>query len=137
MESIPGLHKCLKIRAQGNQTHALNSNEAFFGEHQDRVSTLFQELESAPSHLYKLQINHLSPYFKTFMEHRDRFQGMNFASLCSLAGCNYPIPTRCLAPIDFLTIPALVRNWIGFPRYKSRVTCTYGLHNENKTGFPI
>ncbi len=32
---------------------------------------------------------------------------MNSASLCSLAGrYNNPIPTRCLAPIDFLKIPA-------------------------------
>ncbi len=39
---------------------------------------------------------------------RNRFQGMNSASLCSLAGrYNSPIPTRCLAPIDFLKIPAL------------------------------
>jgi hypothetical protein len=33
---------------------------------------------------------------------------MNSASLCSLAGrYNNPIPTRCLAPMDFLKIPAL------------------------------
>ncbi len=32
---------------------------------------------------------------------------MNSASLCSLAGrYNNPIPPRCLAPIDFLKIPA-------------------------------
>jgi hypothetical protein len=32
---------------------------------------------------------------------------MNSASLCSLAGrYDNPIPTRCLAPIDFLKIPA-------------------------------
>jgi hypothetical protein len=32
---------------------------------------------------------------------------MNSASLCSLAGrYNNPIPTPCLAPIDFLKIPA-------------------------------
>ncbi len=32
---------------------------------------------------------------------------MNFASLCSLAGrYENPIPPRCLAPIDFLKIPA-------------------------------
>jgi hypothetical protein len=38
---------------------------------------------------------------------RNRFQGMNSARLCSLAGrYNNPIPTRCLAPIDFLKIPA-------------------------------
>jgi hypothetical protein len=33
---------------------------------------------------------------------------MNFASLCSLAGrYKNPIPPRCLAPTDFLKIPAL------------------------------
>ncbi len=40
------------------------------------------------------------------MEPRNRFQGMNSASLFSLAGrYDNPIPTRCLAPIDFLKIP--------------------------------
>jgi hypothetical protein len=35
---------------------------------------------------------------------------MNSASLCSLAGrYEIPIPPRCLAPIDFLKIPALAR----------------------------
>ena len=35
---------------------------------------------------------------------------MNSASLCSLAGrYDNPIPTRCLAPIDFLKIPALIK----------------------------
>ncbi len=34
---------------------------------------------------------------------------MNSASLCSLAGrYETPIPRRCLAPIDFLKIPALL-----------------------------
>jgi hypothetical protein len=34
---------------------------------------------------------------------------MNSASLCSLAGrYENPIPPRCLAPIDFLKIPALL-----------------------------
>ncbi len=47
-----------------------------------------------------------SPYFKTFMEPRNRIQGMNSASLCSLAGrYDNPIPTRFLAPIDCLKIP--------------------------------
>jgi hypothetical protein len=33
---------------------------------------------------------------------------MNSASLCSLAGrYENPIPPRCLAPMDFLKIPAL------------------------------
>ncbi len=48
--------------------------------------------------------------FKNFLEPRNRFQGMNSASLCSLAGrYNNPIPTRFLAPIDCLKIPALVK----------------------------
>jgi hypothetical protein len=43
------------------------------------------------------------------MEPRNRFQGMNSVSLCSLAGrYDNPIPTRFLAPIDCLTIPSLV-----------------------------
>ncbi len=55
--------------------------------------------------------------FKTFMEPRNRFQGINSASLCSLAGrYDNPIPTRFLAPIDCLKIPALsmcpgARSW--------------------------
>jgi hypothetical protein len=41
------------------------------------------------------------------MEHRNQCQGINSASLCSMAGrYDNPIPTRCLAPIDFLKIPA-------------------------------
>jgi hypothetical protein len=40
---------------------------------------------------------------------RNRFQGMNSASLRSLTGRNDdPIPPRFLAPIDFLKIPAQV-----------------------------
>jgi hypothetical protein len=42
-----------------------------------------------------------------FMGPRNWFQGMNSASLCSLAGrYENPIPPRCLAPKDFLKIPA-------------------------------
>jgi hypothetical protein len=41
------------------------------------------------------------------MEPRNRFQGINSASLCSLAGrYENPIPTRFLAPLDFSKIPA-------------------------------
>jgi hypothetical protein len=48
-----------------------------------------------------------SPYFLTFMEPRNLFQGVNSASLCSQAGRYYnPIPPRFLAPIDCLKIPA-------------------------------
>jgi hypothetical protein len=53
-------------------------------------------------------VDSLSQYFQTFLEPRNRFQGMNSASLCSLAGLyDNPIPTRFLAPIDCLKIPAL------------------------------
>ncbi len=42
-----------------------------------------------------------------FMEPRNRFQGMNSASLCRLADrYDNPIPTLFLAPIDCLKIPA-------------------------------
>jgi hypothetical protein len=45
------------------------------------------------------------------MEPRNRFQGINSASLCSLAGWyDNPIPTRFLAPIDCLKIPPLLYN---------------------------
>jgi hypothetical protein len=41
------------------------------------------------------------------MEPRNRFQGMNSACLCSLAGrYDNPITTRFLAPLDCLKIPA-------------------------------
>ncbi len=44
-----------------------------------------------------------------FMGPRNWFQGMNSASLCSLAGrYKNPIPPQCLVPIDFLKIPAQV-----------------------------
>ncbi len=42
-----------------------------------------------------------------FMGPRNWFQGMNSASLCSLAGrYDDPIPPQFLAPIDFLKFPA-------------------------------
>jgi hypothetical protein len=44
------------------------------------------------------------------MEPRKRYQGMNSASLCNLAGrYDNPIPPRFLAPIDSLKIPALLK----------------------------
>jgi hypothetical protein len=46
----------------------------------------------------------------TFKGPRNRFQGINSASLCILAGqYDKPIPTQLLAPIDCSKIPALVR----------------------------
>ncbi len=53
------------------------------------------------------------------MEPRNRFQGINSANLCSLAGrYDNPIPPRFLAPIDSLKIPALCYTvycvtWVG------------------------
>ncbi len=49
-----------------------------------------------------------SRYFKTFNEPRNRLQGINSASLCSLAGrYDNPIPTWFLTPRDCSKIPAL------------------------------
>jgi hypothetical protein len=46
-------------------------------------------------------------FFKTFKEPKNRFQGIDSARLCSLAGqYDNPIPTLFLAPIDCLKIPA-------------------------------
>jgi hypothetical protein len=54
-----------------------------------------------------MHIESQSPYFEMFMEPRNRFKGMNSASLCSLAArYDNPIPTRFLAPIDCLKITA-------------------------------
>jgi hypothetical protein len=45
--------------------------------------------------------------FQTMVSPRNRFQGINSASLCSLAGrYDNPSPTRFLAPIVGLKIPA-------------------------------
>ncbi len=40
------------------------------------------------------------------MEPRNRYQGMNSASLCNPGRYDNPIPTRFLGPIDSLKIPA-------------------------------
>jgi hypothetical protein len=48
------------------------------------------------------------PVLLNVMEPSNRFQGINSASLCSLAGrYDNPIPARFLVPIDCLKIPAL------------------------------
>jgi hypothetical protein len=63
-----------------------------------------------------------------FMGPKNQFQGTNSARLCSLAGrYENPIPPRCLAPIDFLKIPALA-TYTGFIRGILRgVRCTKSL----------
>jgi hypothetical protein len=63
------------------------------------------------------------------MEPRNRCQGINSASLFSLAGrYDNPIPTRCLAPIDFLKIPAQVL----FSCFASKRIGGYYMGNEYK-----
>jgi hypothetical protein len=48
------------------------------------------------------------PELEFLKEPKNRFQVANSARLCGLAGrLDYPIPTRFLAPIDCLKIPAL------------------------------
>jgi hypothetical protein len=50
----------------------------------------------------------LSPNFFTSKAPRNRFQGINSTSLCSLAGrYDNPVPSRFLAPIECLIIPTL------------------------------
>ncbi len=70
------------------------------------------------------------------MEPRNRCQGINSASLCSLAGrYDNPIPTPCLAPIYFLKIPALGLQctqypWLFNPQstYRGRVEMGGGVY---------
>ena len=48
------------------------------------------------------------------MDLRNRFHGIDSASLCSLAGrYDNPIPTWLLAPIDCSKIPALIEESVG------------------------
>jgi hypothetical protein len=56
----------------------------------------------------------LRRHFKTFKEPRNRFQELDPASLCSLAGRqDNLIPARFLAPIDCYKIPALIFATLG------------------------
>ncbi len=53
-----------------------------------------------------------SPNFETFKEPSNWFQGIHSASLCGLADqYDNPIPTRFLAAIDCLKIPAQTEWW--------------------------
>ncbi len=62
------------------------------------------------------------------MEPRNRCQGINSASLCSMAGrYDNPIPTRCLAPIDFFFS-------VWQPSSYS-VPCPHRLFKNSSTGF--
>jgi hypothetical protein len=52
--------------------------------------------------------SNLRRYFETFKGPRNQFQGIDSATLCSLAGhFDNPIRSRFLAPIDCSKIPAL------------------------------
>jgi hypothetical protein len=95
-----------------------------------------------------MRIYYLSPYFLTFMEPRNRFQGMNSASRCSLSGrYDNPIPNRFLAPIDCLKIPALGAFLSDFvscgciacqPRYIFRrytFLAFYSKHSHTRAGY--
>jgi hypothetical protein len=51
----------------------------------------------------------LSLNFFTFTEPKNRFQGINSGSLCSLAGLyDNPVPIRFPVPIDCLKIPSQI-----------------------------
>ncbi len=57
------------------------------------------------------------------MEPRSRFQAMNSSSLRNLAGRYYnPIPTRFLAPIDCLKIPALRHHLRNCCKFLEKIT---------------
>ncbi len=82
------------------------------------------------------------------MDPKNRFQGMNSASLCSLAGrYNKPIPTRFLAHIDCLKIPAqhrlhrLVELILGIYSWASlkirALTCRATLRHFVQQMFPV
>jgi hypothetical protein len=96
-------------------------------------------LSYRPARLYRLvdlipwKVEMVHSYFQTFMEPRNRFQGMNSASLCSPAGrYDKPIPPRFLALIDSLKIPAVSLKVLKFGLRKGdlsafvlrTVTCT-------------
>ncbi len=79
------------------------------------------------------------------MEPRNRFQGINSASLCSLAGrYDNPIPTRCLAPIDFFKNSSSVvclKLWIYYSYYMGSLSAPYfpvnGEIKQNKSNLDV
>ncbi len=64
------------------------------------------------------------------MEPKNRFQGKNSASLCSLAGrYDNPIPTQFLAPIDCSKIPApVLQQEAQIDKDKIPTQISYSLH---------
>ncbi len=64
---------------------------------------------------------------------RNRFQGMNSASLCSLAGrYDNPLPPRFLAPIDSLKISALAGRY-GYKKRRISYRFSNPLKKQNLT----
>ncbi len=64
--------------------------------------------ESIPRNRFRQHMYPGSWYFKTFRDPRNRFQGIDTASLCRLTDrYDNSIPTRFLAPIDCSKIQAL------------------------------
>jgi hypothetical protein len=60
------------------------------------------------SSMYCIPLQITEPVFLNVYVARESIPRKNSASLCSLAGrYDNPIPTQCLAPTDFLKIPAL------------------------------
>jgi hypothetical protein len=82
--------------------------------------------------IYPLSIYGLSANFLTFKDPKNRFQETNSAMLCSPADrCDNSIPTRFLAPIDCLKIPAVDSPRVQFypeGRYVRRKKCWKFLH---------
>ncbi len=77
--------------------------------------------------------NRLSPYFYTFMGPGNRFQGMNSASLCSLAGrYDNPVPPRFLTPYKFklcslVSCTEAVRKALKKPQISGKTSSQVGL----------
>jgi hypothetical protein len=106
LELIPGLLKSLKIPSlwphqtfSADQYHGKESHGKQVWRQQKCVVFFLKCLDKA---LFFFQ----SPNFLTYKETKKRFQGINSARLCSLAGrYDNPIPIRFLVPLDCLKIP--------------------------------
>jgi hypothetical protein len=78
-------------------------------QHRENYDIIRQRERFLKSNLMRKPFFAQRRYFFTFKEPRNRFQGVDSASLCSLAGrYDNLIPTRFLAPIDYSKIPRLV-----------------------------
>jgi hypothetical protein len=77
-----------------------------------------------------------SPNFLTVKEPRNRFYGINSASLCSLAGLyDISLHTRFLAPLDCLKNPALVSDFSPALTVLNNYLWTYDLYGPAHKDF--